>query len=122
MYSGSGAVVAAAMILMIFVDGFEAVMLPRRVKHNYRLARLFYQSAWIGWRAGRQSGGWPGQRSPGEWVWGGPGFNTGDWGNTAGGSSWSSGGWSGGGFSSGGSDWGGFGGGSSGGGGASGGW
>jgi hypothetical protein len=46
-----GAVIAAAMILMIFVDAFEAVVLPRRVKHNYRLARLFYQSAWIGWRA-----------------------------------------------------------------------
>jgi Ion channel len=46
-----GAVIAAAMILMIFIDAFEAVVLPRRVKHNYRLARLFYQSAWIVWRA-----------------------------------------------------------------------
>src|SRR5262249_31128734 len=33
------------------VDAFEAVVLPRRVKHNYRLARLFYQSAWVAWRA-----------------------------------------------------------------------
>src|SRR5262245_11405524 len=46
-----GAVVAAAMIYTIFVDAFESVVLPRRVKHNYRLARFFYQSAWIGWRA-----------------------------------------------------------------------
>src|SRR4051812_7904472 len=46
-----GAVVAAAIIVMIFVDAFESVVLPRRVKHNYRLARLFYQSAWIVWRA-----------------------------------------------------------------------
>jgi Ion channel len=46
-----GAVVAAAMIFIIFVDAFEAVVLPRRVKHNYRLARLFYQSAWVVWRA-----------------------------------------------------------------------
>lgn len=78
--------------------------------------------AWLGWRAGRQSGALPGQKSPGGWVWGGPGVSTWDWGTGTGNSSWSSGGWSGGGFSGGGSDWGGFGGGSSGGGGASGGW
>src|SRR5262245_18069259 len=46
-----GAVVAAALIFIIFVDAFEAVVLPRRVKHNYRLARLFYQSVWVLWRA-----------------------------------------------------------------------
>lgn len=46
-----GAVIAAAMIFTVFVDAFEAVILPRRVKHNYRLARLFYQSVWLVWRA-----------------------------------------------------------------------
>jgi Ion channel len=46
-----GAVIAAALILIIFVDAFEAVVLPRRIKHNYRLGRLFYQSAWLVWRA-----------------------------------------------------------------------
>src|SRR6266436_2132871 len=46
-----GAIVAAALIVAIFVDAFEAVVLPRRVKHDYRLARLFYQSAWCLWRA-----------------------------------------------------------------------
>src|SRR5262245_53133290 len=46
-----GAIVAAAMIFTIFVDAFEAVVLPRRIKHNYRLSRLFYQSAWVIWRA-----------------------------------------------------------------------
>jgi hypothetical protein len=46
-----GAVIAAAMIYIVFVDAFEAVVLPRRVKHNYRLARLFYQSGWLVWRA-----------------------------------------------------------------------
>jgi len=45
------AVVAAAIMLIVFVDAFEAVILPRRVKHNYRLARLFYQSGWLVWRA-----------------------------------------------------------------------
>src|SRR4029453_13311788 len=46
-----GVVVAAALIFIVFVDAFEAVVLPRRIKHNYRLARLFYQSAWVVWRA-----------------------------------------------------------------------
>jgi len=46
-----GAVIAIAMILVIFVDAFEAVVLPRRIKHNYRLARLFYHSTWVLWRA-----------------------------------------------------------------------
>ncbi len=46
-----GAIIAAAMIYIVFVDAFEAVILPRRVKHNYRLARWFYQSAWVLWRA-----------------------------------------------------------------------
>jgi hypothetical protein len=45
------AIIAAAMIYIVFVDAFEAVVLPRRVKHNYRLARLFYQLAWLAWRA-----------------------------------------------------------------------
>src|SRR4051794_261533 len=48
---GMGAIVAAAVIFVIFVDAFEAVVLPRRVKHDYRVARLFYQSAWVVWRA-----------------------------------------------------------------------
>src|SRR5438132_243247 len=46
-----GAIVAAALVVVIFVDAFEAVVLPRRVKHGYRLARVFYQSAWFLWRA-----------------------------------------------------------------------
>src|SRR5256885_13669143 len=46
-----GALIAAAMIVVVFVDAFEAVVLPRRVKHGYRLGRLFYQSAWCSWRA-----------------------------------------------------------------------
>jgi hypothetical protein len=46
-----GAILAAALVVVIFVDAFEAVVLPRRVKHNYRLSRLFYQSVWCFWRA-----------------------------------------------------------------------
>ena len=46
-----GAIVAVALIVAIFVDAFESVVLPRRIKHGYRLARLYYQSAWCLWRA-----------------------------------------------------------------------
>lgn len=46
-----GAIVAVALIVVIFVDAFESVVLPRRIKHGYRLARLYYQSAWCLWRA-----------------------------------------------------------------------
>src|SRR5262245_43657977 len=45
------AILAAALMFIIFVDAFEAVVLPRRVKHGYRLSRLFYQTAWCLWRA-----------------------------------------------------------------------
>jgi len=31
----------------ILVDAFEVMILPRRVRHSYRLARLFYRSDWI---------------------------------------------------------------------------
>ncbi len=45
-----GAIVAAALIIVVFIDAFEAVVLPRRVKHGYRLARLYYQYVWVLWR------------------------------------------------------------------------
>ena len=40
----------AALIAVVLVDAFEAMILPRRVAHAY-LARLFYQSGWVLWRA-----------------------------------------------------------------------
>jgi hypothetical protein len=46
-----GVLAALALILVVFIDAFEAMMLPRRVRHSFRLARLFYSSAWILWRA-----------------------------------------------------------------------
>ena len=46
-----GIVGAVALIVAILVDTFEVMILPRRVRHNYRLARLFYRSAWLFWRA-----------------------------------------------------------------------
>jgi hypothetical protein len=44
------AVVSVAMIVVVLVDGFEAMVLPRRVTHRLRPARLFYRSAWQVWR------------------------------------------------------------------------
>jgi hypothetical protein len=46
-----GAAVATAMILVVLVDTFEVMILPRRVLHGYRLARLYYRPAWAIWRA-----------------------------------------------------------------------
>jgi hypothetical protein len=46
-----GTLVSLALIFLILMDGFEAMVLPRRVTHRYRFARLFYQSTWTLWRA-----------------------------------------------------------------------
>jgi hypothetical protein len=45
-----GAVAAAALIAVVFIDAFEAMILPRRVTHALRPARLFYRSTWELWR------------------------------------------------------------------------
>ncbi|HEY2826575.1 MAG TPA: hypothetical protein VGJ04_03160, partial [Pirellulales bacterium] len=39
-----------ALILLIIVDSFETTILPRRVTHRYRFARLFYLTTWRVWR------------------------------------------------------------------------
>ena len=44
------AFVAVALIAVVFIDTFETMILPRRVRHSYRLARLYYFSAWFLWR------------------------------------------------------------------------
>jgi hypothetical protein len=45
-----GIIFAAGLIGLIFVDAFEVMILPRRVRHPIRLARLFYRSFWTLWR------------------------------------------------------------------------
>jgi len=45
-----GVAAATALIVVIFIDTFEAVILPRRVRHGYRLSRLFYRNAWVLWQ------------------------------------------------------------------------
>ncbi|HVA51007.1 MAG TPA: potassium channel family protein [Pirellulales bacterium] len=39
------------LIVLVLVDAFEAVVLPRRVTRKFRPARLFYRLAWSVWRA-----------------------------------------------------------------------
>jgi hypothetical protein len=45
--------VAAALVLIgiVLIDAFEALMLPRRVRHAFRLARLYYRTTWLLWLA-----------------------------------------------------------------------
>ena len=45
-----GGMAAAAITTRVLCDAFESVILPRRVRHPFRLARLFYQSTWWLWR------------------------------------------------------------------------
>ena len=45
------AVAGLALIVVIFTDCFQAMILPRRVTWRWRPARLFYRSAWALWRA-----------------------------------------------------------------------
>lgn len=45
------ALIAVLLIIAVFVDSFETMILPRRVRHSYRLARLYYRSAWWIWRS-----------------------------------------------------------------------
>ena len=42
-----GVIVAAALMAVVLIDAFEVVLLPRRVRHGFRLARLFYRTSWM---------------------------------------------------------------------------
>src|SRR5690242_19753143 len=45
-----GALAAVALIVIVLNDAFEAILLPRRVTHDY-LARISYRLGWVVWRA-----------------------------------------------------------------------
>jgi hypothetical protein len=46
------AVIAGIFLLVVILwDGFETIILPRRVTRRLRLARLFYRCTWIPWSA-----------------------------------------------------------------------
>ncbi len=43
-------IVAVLVILIILVDAFETIILPRRVNRKVRLARFFYLATWTPWK------------------------------------------------------------------------
>jgi hypothetical protein len=45
-----GAALAAILIAVILIDAFEAMILPRRVRHAFRLSRQVYFFSWRFWR------------------------------------------------------------------------
>jgi len=47
--------VAVLLICIVLADTFETMLLPRRVKRQYRLARLFYVLSWRPWAAAARS-------------------------------------------------------------------
>jgi Ion channel len=49
-----GSLAAIVLIAVVFIDTFEVMLLPRRVRHAYRPARIYYRAAWILWRAAAQ--------------------------------------------------------------------
>jgi Ion channel len=45
-----GLAAALVLIFAVLIDTFEVMVLPRRVRHDFRLARFFYRAAWVLWR------------------------------------------------------------------------
>ena len=45
------AILGTAMILLVLWEGFETIVLPRRVTRRFRLTRLFYRRSWYSWSA-----------------------------------------------------------------------
>ena len=42
-------IVGIILIIVILIDSFETIVLPRRVSRRFRLSRLFYTSSWMLW-------------------------------------------------------------------------
>ncbi|MBV8780437.1 MAG: two pore domain potassium channel family protein, partial [Phycisphaerae bacterium] len=38
------------LVLIVLIDAFETVLLPRRISHRLRYSRFYYRSAWWIWR------------------------------------------------------------------------
>jgi hypothetical protein len=43
------AIFGASLVLWVLWEGFETIVLPRRVTRRFRLTRLFYRRTWIPW-------------------------------------------------------------------------
>ncbi|HKW89409.1 MAG TPA: potassium channel family protein [Candidatus Acidoferrales bacterium] len=44
-------IIGLMLLAVVLWDVFETIILPRRVTRRFRLARLFYKSTWLPWRA-----------------------------------------------------------------------
>jgi hypothetical protein len=47
----AAAILGVALILLVLWEGFETIVLPRRVTRRFRLTRLFYRRTWLPWVA-----------------------------------------------------------------------
>jgi hypothetical protein len=45
-----GVAASLALIFLMLLDSFESIVMPRRVTHRFRFARLFYRWTWTLWR------------------------------------------------------------------------
>jgi hypothetical protein len=43
------AIVGTGLVLWVLWEGFETIILPRRVTRRFQLTRLFYRSTWLSW-------------------------------------------------------------------------
>jgi hypothetical protein len=43
------ALLGLALVLFVFLESFEALVLPRRVTRPFRLTRLYYRITWVAW-------------------------------------------------------------------------
>jgi hypothetical protein len=43
------------LLLITLLDGFETILVPRRINHRLRFSRFYYRSAWAVWRKGALS-------------------------------------------------------------------
>lgn len=46
-----GTLAGLLLIALMLFEGFETILLPRRITRRFRYARFFYQNTWLVWRA-----------------------------------------------------------------------
>lgn len=46
-----GRIAGLCLIIIVLLDAFETIVLPRRITHKLRLTRLFYRATWMPWSA-----------------------------------------------------------------------
>jgi len=43
-------VIGVAIVVLVLLDAFETIVLPRRIRKEFRLSRVFYRRTWLPWR------------------------------------------------------------------------